>query len=346
MSISMSEYREAFTQLAHQYLAAIEDELCKSVRQTAKDELIALHNMLAYHMGWEGKGSGPEARGKRIRPLLVLLTCTAAGGDWQQALPAATAVELVHNFSLIHDDIEDNSPLRRGRPTLWKLWGIPQAINAGDAMYALAHLEILRLEETLTTIEVVRAARLMQQTCLHLTQGQFLDLSYQDQNERKLDEYWPMISGKTAALLTACTQLGALVARATPEHQEHYAEFGRFLGLAFQVQDDLLGVWGDAELTGKSAESDLVAGKNTLPVLYGIEKNGTFAKRWRQGPISSGEVIVLAHILEEEGARSYCETFSTRLTSQALEALESAQPQGIAGKALIHLANLLLNRQE
>ena len=116
-------------------LPAIEEELRQAVAFAGGPGLEELHGMLAYHMGWEGENAGPNASGKRIRPLLVLLACAAAGGDWTDALPGAAAVELVHNFSLIHDDIEDNSDLRRGRPTVWKIWGIPQAINAGDAMY-------------------------------------------------------------------------------------------------------------------------------------------------------------------------------------------------------------------
>ena len=121
------------------YLKAIEEELRHAVLRSEGPHLGHYDEMMAYHMGWEGEGSGLEARGKRIRPLLVLLCNDSAGGDWQAALPAAAAVELVHNFSLIHDDIQDESPTRRGRTTVWKKWGIAQAINTGDAMLTLAH---------------------------------------------------------------------------------------------------------------------------------------------------------------------------------------------------------------
>ena len=168
--------------------------------------------MLAYHMGWEGEGAGPAARGKRIRPLLVLLTSGAAQGDWKNALPAAAAVELIHNFSLIHDDIQDGSDQRRGRPTVWKLWGTAQAINSGDAMFALAHLTIFRLAGTTNEHTAFQAAHMLQETCLELTKGQFLDMSYETQSQLMIDDYWPMVSGKTAALLATCTELGALVA--------------------------------------------------------------------------------------------------------------------------------------
>lgn len=300
--------------------------------------------MLAYHLGWEGDGAGPEARGKRIRPLLLLLTCAAAGGDWQRALPAAAGVELVHNFSLIHDDIQDNSPYRRGRETVWKLWGIPQAINAGDAMLALAHLGIMRLEHS-TSLEVAfRAARILQLACLELTKGQHLDLAYEARRHLTLEEYWTMVTGKTAALLAACTELGALVAGVPEDCRAHSREFGLNLGLAFQAQDDLLGIWGDAALTGKSAESDLLAGKKSLPIVFALNQGGAFARRWAQGPVHADEVPALARQLEAEGARAYVQERAAVMTERALSALQKTNPQGQAGELLAALADRLLNR--
>jgi geranylgeranyl diphosphate synthase type I len=330
-------------------LSSIETELQHAVGPAGGPGLEALRHMIAYHMGWEGEGSGTTAQGKRIRPLLVLLATAAAGGAWQAALPAASAVELLHNFSLIHDDIEDNSPLRRGRPTVWRKWGISQAINTGDALYALAHLALGRLAETAAPETTLQAARLFHQTCLHLTQGQYLDLAYQSRSSLSVDDYWPMIGGKTAALLAACTGLGALVAGADEAVRQAYGEFGRLLGLAFQVQDDLLGIWGDAALTGKSTESDLVEGKKSLPVLVGLEKGGKFARRWRSGSVSPAEAPALAALLEAEGGRSYPSQAAARLTQEAMQALDriaSAHPQGEAGVALHDLAQKLLKREK
>jgi geranylgeranyl diphosphate synthase type I len=327
-------------------LLAIEDELKKSVQKTGGPGLDELRRMIAYHMGWEGEGSGAAVQGKRIRPLLVLFSATAAGGDWQAALPAAASVELLHNFSLVHDDIEDNSPLRRGRPTVWRKWGIAQAINTGDALYALSHLTLSRLAETASAGIALQAARLFHQACLHLTQGQYLDLAYQSRSNLRVEDYWPMIGGKTAALLEACTSLGALAAGAYEAELQAYGEFGRLLGLAFQVQDDLLGIWGDAFLTGKSIESDLVEGKKSLPVLYGLEKGAAFAERWQRGPVSPEEAPALAALLEDEGARLYTEQAAARLTHQAMQALEDANPQKECGDALYGLAAMLLNREK
>lgn len=300
----------------------------------------SLYDMLAYHMGWPEMA--PEVTGKRIRPVLVTLTCAAAGGDWQTAIPAAAAVELLHNFSLIHDDIEDNSDLRRGRPTLWKLHGIPLALNAGDSLFTLARMALAELN--LPAERVVRAYAIFDETCLQLTQGQHLDISYERRNILPIEAYWPVVTGKTAVLIGACAQLGALAAGADEETRQAYASFGRNLGLAFQVLDDMLGIWGDAVLTGKSAASDLVSGKKSLPVLYGLAQNGTFAERWLQGPLRIEEVPAIAEILKAEGALDYARQAAADLTSMALEALDRAKPQGEPGQALRSLAMELLQR--
>jgi geranylgeranyl diphosphate synthase, type I len=250
----------------------------------------------------------------------------------------------VHNFSLIHDDIEDNSPLRRNRPTVWKLWGVPQAINAGDAMFTLSHLTMLNLEEICSTDIALQAARILQRTCLHLTQGQFLDISYENKAKVTLESYWRMVSGKTAALLSACTEIGALLAGANEALRKAYSEFGHSLGLAFQAQDDLLGIWGDSVQTGKSTESDLVEGKKSLPVIYGLNMGGPFASRWMKGPVFPEEVSWLAAQLASEGAMDFTQDAAAHLTDQALQALMDAKPQGQAGEALFELAQKLLNR--
>lgn len=335
----------SFEQFSHRMLPAIEKELKKAVDKVRGPGFEELSAMMAYHLGWEGEGAGPEASGKRIRPLLVLLTAAAAGGNLEAALPAAAAIELIHNFSLIHDDIEDKSPLRRGRPTVWEIWGTAQAINTGDAMFSLAHLTLLDLEVTASPAIALQAARILQETCLSLTQGQHLDMAYERRGSLTEADYWPMVNGKTAALLGACTELGALAAGAATARRLAFLRFGRSLGLAFQVQDDILGIWGYTGKTGKSAESDMVAGKKSLPVLYGLGKKGLFAERWLQGPITSSEVIGLARQLEAEGARAYAQEAASRLTGEALQALLEASPEGEAGLALVELAELLLKRQ-
>jgi geranylgeranyl diphosphate synthase type I len=255
-------------------------------------------------------------------------------------------VELVHNFSLVHDDIQDNSDKRRGRPTAWIRWGAPMAINVGDALFVMSNQAIVDLKQSFPAEVVVRAAEILNNTCLELTRGQFLDMSYEERNDLTVEDYWPMIAGKTAALLSACCHIGALLGGADEAKQDAYRAFGHYLGLAFQVQDDILGIWGDEALTGKSAASDLIEGKNSLPVLAGLGANREFAKRWRQGPVHAQEVQELARLLASEGAYQAASDASQQMTDLALLSLREADPQGEAGQALFDLADMLLKRTQ
>jgi geranylgeranyl diphosphate synthase type I len=310
-----------------------------------RGEMGEYYHMLAYHMGWEGRGAGERAQGKRVRPLFVLLTTASAGGTWQTGLPAAAAVELIHNFSLLHDDIQDNSELRRGRPTVWKQWGVPMAINAGDALFAMAHLALKELNGALPAETALHAHHILPQTSIALTQGQYLDIAYETRKDLSIEDYWPMIGGKTAALLAACTELGALVAGVDAQTQETYREFGELVGLAFQVEDDRLGIWGDQALTGKSAESDLLAGKKSLPVLFGLEQNAEFANRWKAGPVTLENVGELTALLEDSGAQEYIESKAAELTQRALDTLEDTGGSGDAHNALRDLTMRMVRRE-
>jgi geranylgeranyl diphosphate synthase type I len=337
-------------------LQAIEEELQHQIARLDQPRTKQFHEMLTYHMGWTGEGAGLEATGKRIRPLLVLLsTASLYEGiknkvddvpNWLHAKPAAAAIELIHNFSLVHDDIQDNSDKRRGRNTVWVKWGASMAINVGDALFVIANQAILDLAKYYPADVVVKASIILNNSCLDLTRGQFLDMSYEERKDLGIEDYWPMIGGKTSALLSACTHIGALLGNAGEAEQEAYRQFGYHLGLAFQVQDDILGIWGDEAITGKSAASDLVEGKNSLPVLYALGKNGKFSKRWNQGPITVSEVESVATQLEEEGGRKYAEEVSEVETQKALEYLKKANPRGEAGESILKLANMLLKRKQ
>lgn len=327
-------------------LSGIEDELKRQVSRLDQPRTRPFHEMIAYHMGWTGPGAGPEAAGKRIRPLLLLLTVGASSPEAEvaSALPAAAAVELVHNFSLVHDDIEDNSPTRRGRPTVWNRWGIPMAINAGDALFVMAGEAILDLDPAYPASTVVEAASLLHRTCLDLTCGQYLDMSFEQRADLTDDDYWPMVGGKTAALLSVCCRIGATLGGADQTRKEAFAAFGHDLGIAFQVRDDILGIWGDEASIGKSAASDLVEGKNSLPILFGLGQKAAFAARWAEGPIESHEVAGLASLLRDEGAYDYAQALALRWTERAISNLERARPVGDYGHELFHLGDKLLGR--
>lgn len=304
-----------------------------------------LKDMLSYHLGWDVNINRSEVQGKRIRPLLVLLTCAACNDNhWEKALPAAAAVELLHNFSLIHDDIEDRSPFRRGRETVWKKWGEALAINAGDALFSLSFEALHNLKDTCSDDVVTQALRILNTTCVKLTGGQHLDISYENERSIVFEDYWRMIEGKTAALISASVQLGSLIGGASDQTQQHLAEFGRSLGIAFQIQDDWLGIWGDAARTGKSTESDLLTGKKSLPIVFALQNDGKFAERWLAGSIQPDEVERLARLLMEEGAQTYTEKQAEDYTHQALLSLTSANLDNQAGQALHELSLMLLKR--
>lgn len=343
------------TILQQTMLEAIEKELQGQVQRLNQTYTKEFHEMLTYHMGWTGEGAGSQATGKRIRPLITLLSTASINSNeeerkgvanWLHAVSAATSIELIHNFSLVHDDIQDNSELRRGRKTVWVKWGSPMAINAGDALFVIAYQTMLDLSKHYPAEMVMQATSILSEICLKLTQGQFLDMSYENRHDLSIEDYWHMIGGKTAALLSACTQIGALLGYANPVKVEAYRLFGYHLGLAFQVQDDVLGIWGDESVTGKSVASDLVEGKNSLPVLFGLAQNKKFAARWKQGAINQAEVSEVATILENEGAKEYAEKKSIEETDKAMKFLEQANPSGEAGEAIYQLANMLLKRNQ
>ena len=314
-------------------------------------ELFAL---LHYHLGWADAALAPvEADpGKRIRPMLCLLACEACGGEWARALPAAAAIELLHNFSLIHDDIEDRDVTRRGRPTLWSLWGEALAINAGDALFALAQLALGRLAETTgDPATTVAAGELFNRTCLALTEGQHLDIRFERRADVSSAEYLAMIERKTGALVACACELGGRIAaakRAAGAQVEAQCRglwaFGRHLGLAFQIEDDLLGIWGDPARTGKPAGADLVRRKKTLPILHGLEHSAELRALLAQEQLRERELQQAAALLEAAGSRAYAQTLAGEHHAQALEALERAGLQGPAADALRELAESLLGR--
>jgi geranylgeranyl diphosphate synthase type I len=338
-------------------------ELIPSVEEEMRDVLGGsdvnddlFFGMIHYHMGWvdEGMSSRESKSGKRIRPLLCLLACAASGGDWRQALPAAAAVEIIHNFSLVHDDIQDASPTRRGRKTVWKIWGASQAINTGDAMFALAHTALERLQSRGVVDSItLRALRMMDDTCLELTRGQFSDMSFENRADVSVEEYMAMIGRKTGALLSLSAELGALVSGSGPETVDHFAAFGSDLGLAFQIRDDILGIWGDETVIGKSAATDIVARKKSLPVLHGLSKSETLRNIYfddeygSQNSDKDDEEFIrrIVEILDAMGSREFAELHEKRYANSAIDHLEAINPKGEAGRALYQLTGNLLHRQ-
>jgi len=304
-------------------IADTEEEILRLVRD--RDPAThGLYEMLRYHLGLDGSDG---RRGKRMRPLLGLLAYSSISGDHRKALPGAAAVELGHNFSLVHDDIEDGDIERRARPTLWALHGIPQAINAGDMLFTLSRVALHRLTDLgFPDAKVLRLMRLYDDTCVALCEGQYLDIWAADNPDAMNTElYFDMIGRKTAALIAASIEAGALLATDDEDVIGRYRRFGWALGIAFQLNDDLLGIWGDAAITGKMP-SDLARHKKTLPVIYAVEHAAALDRArlleliGSRSPSKSDLASVVA-VLESSGAREFTRQQALRYRDDALSEL-------------------------
>ena len=307
-------------------IAATEDEILRVVRDRDPSTR-GVYEMARYHLGLDGSGA---PAGKRMRPLLGLLAYASITGDYERALPGAAAVELGHNFSLVHDDIEDGDRERRHRPTLWALHGIPQAINAGDTLFTLSRIALHRLTDLgFSDAKVLRLVRLYDETCLRLCEGQYLDIWTSEHDDvMSVELYFDMIGRKTAALIAASIEAGALLATDDDAVIARYRAFGWALGLAFQLNDDLLGIWGDESATGKEP-SDLARHKKTLPVIYAFEHAGASDRARLQALYATtsptaAEVTEVVDILERVGARDYTRNAARRYRDEALAELDAA----------------------
>jgi geranylgeranyl diphosphate synthase, type I len=302
-----------------------------------------LNNIFQYHLGLNdpiGK------QGKHIRPLLTLLCCAGTEKDWKIALPAAISIELIHNFSLIHDDIEDNGLIRRGKDTVWNKWGLPQALNAGDAMFTAAFSALFALKEQTSGKITLDAAKLLTDTCQRLTEGQYLDIDFEEQVNVSREDYLKMIKGKTAALISCSTRMGALTGGFSIQEQIKYEKFGEALGIAFQIYDDWLGIWGDAEFTGKSVTSDIVDQKKTLPIIIGLENSSQFSCLFNKNEISEDQAILMANQLKKDGIEELVITIYQTWTEKAFLALKNMDCNEDVRSSLNELTNKLLIRKK
>ncbi|NEA26205.1 family 2 encapsulin nanocompartment cargo protein polyprenyl transferase [Actinomadura bangladeshensis] len=281
----------------------------------------------AYHFGWRDEHGRPAEgpAGKAIRPALALLAAEAAGGTAAAALPAAVAVELTHNFSLLHDDVMDGDPTRRHRPTAWTVFGTNAAILTGDALLAAAY-EVLAEDGSPA---VAHAVRVLSRAVLDLVEGQCADLAFEDRDDVTLDECLAMAGRKTGALMGASCALGALYGGAASAEVESMRAFGQCFGLAFQLADDLLGIWGDPAATGKPVHSDLHNRKKSLPVVAALTSGTPAAAElaglyFRGAPLTPADTARAAALIESTGARDWATGHAARLLAEARDHLAGA----------------------
>jgi geranylgeranyl diphosphate synthase type I len=311
-----------------------------------------LYDMMKYHLGWLNEELKPidQYRGKRFRPTLCLLTYNALSGVYDKALPAAAAIELIHNFSLIHDDIEDMDEERRHKPTVWKLWGIPHAINVGDGMHVMANLAALRLKDrNVTSSKIVDVLEILNNTIIELCEGQYLDMEFEKRKDVTLDMYMDMISRKTAALIEASTHIGAILATNNSEIIKHFRVFGRKIGIAFQIVDDILGIWQKAEKTGKPHASDIRNRKKTLPILYAFEKaerddRARLTEIYSKENLEEQDIAEVLRILERVDAQKYSQKIADKYEKEALQELDKTNIENDVMGKLKTLTHFLVYR--
>ncbi|MFB4306511.1 family 2 encapsulin nanocompartment cargo protein polyprenyl transferase [Actinomadura sp. GTD37] len=306
----------------------------------------AARRIAAYHFGWRDELGRPAAgpAGKAIRPALALLAAQAVGGTAAAALPAAVAVELAHNFSLLHDDVMDGDPTRRHRPTAWAVFGTNAAVLAGDALLAAAYEALAEGGSP----AAAQGVRILARAVLDLVEGQSADLAFEDRTDVTLDECLAMAGRKTGALMGAACALGACYGGASADETARLRTFGERFGLAFQLADDLLGIWGDPAATGKPVHSDLHNRKKSLPVVAALTSGSPAAAElaglyFRDEPLTGGETARAAALIETAGARDWAAAHARVLLTEARTHLNGAVP---APAAELHTLARLMTQHD
>jgi geranylgeranyl diphosphate synthase type I len=320
----------------------------------ADDAAVApLYGMMRYHMGWATETFADDRvhGGKRLRPLVCLLCCAAAGGDSQVAVPAAAAIELLHNFTLVHDDIQDNSAYRRHRRTVWSLWGMAQGINVGDGMHAIANRALTRLRaHDVPPARVLDLMEAFDTTVLRICEGQYQDVDFERRWDITADDYLHMIGGKTAAIFAFAAYVGATLADAEPERTQAFDRFGTALGLGFQVRDDILGIWGDPDVTGKETADDIRRRKKSLPILMLHDRAPADERAYLESLYAGDEVppdavSTVLQLLADAGVHDACEEIVHRHHMDAMRLLAATEATGPARTALDRLVEQMAGRE-
>ena len=318
-------------------------------------DLFDLNLPLQYHLGWTDKDGNPAAsaasQGKALRPTLCMFACEALEGDLTWALSAAASIELIHNFSLIHDDIQDQDLERRHQPTVWALWGQPKALVAGDALQSVGDLSMLRGAQMGVPPEtVMRVSHILTEAYLEMVEGQCQDLGFESSTTVTTDDYLHMIAGKTGALIRTSVEIGAVLATDDPEVTKAFASFGNYLGRAFQIRDDYLGVWGDESATGKSTDNDIRRKKKSFPAVFALEHASGGAREdllriHSQEELDDSDVERVMAIMDELGAPQHADRITKESAEQATQALENVNLPAWAREEVDQLVDFLANRQ-
>ena len=309
-------------------LVRYRDIIVTTLKERLSQDFLPVYDMLRYCMGWSDKDGNPVdgAMGKSLRPSLCLFACEAVGGQIRHALPAAASLELIHNFSLIHDEIEDFDETRHHRPTLWTLWGINKALVAGNVLRIVADrsMEMMKIDEGKDAERVVKGVELLTEACLEMIEGQYMDISFEGRIDITLDQYMAMISRKTGALIRCSLQLGAAMGTENAATLETFRKTGTSLGFVFQIRDDILGIWGEEKSTGKPVGIDILRKKNSLPIVHAMDKADKKGKELLREIYSlehpgEQEVAAVLEIMEQAGTRDYAQKLAYEYEGKALK---------------------------
>ena len=334
------------------YKSRVEQELSQSVQLPDETDP---YTLIRYHLGWSDQEGVPAksaiSQGKAMRPTLCLFACEALEENPDKALPAAAALELIHNFSLIHDDIQDQDVERRHQPTVWSIWGVPKALVAGDAMQSVGDVCLLNTSRYgVPPQTVLKISNILTSSYLEMIQGQCLDLGFESSTEITSADYLQMIAFKTGALIRSGMEIGALLATRDSAVFHAFSRFGNCVGRAFQIRDDYLGIWGDTSLTGKSAGNDIRRRKKSFPIVYAFERasgknRDDLLRIYAQEQIDDADVDRVLAILDNLGAREESESLTEASAEEALEAIAPVSLPSWARVEAEGLVDFLARRQ-
>ena len=344
---------------AEQQVTALQQRFTHDIQATLREAIAGseseLSPLLRYHLGWETKDGQPstEGGGKALRPLLCLAACDLAGGDWRKALPAAAALELVHNFSLVHDDIQDRDATRHGRETLWAIHGEPKAVSAGNAMRVIADKTLMSLAGGGLAPEVaIDVAAELTERYLEMIEGQYMDMSFETSDDVTVDQYLDMVGRKTGALIESAMYIGALVATGNIDAARAFGACGRRLGLAFQIRDDYLAVWGDPDATGKAVGADIRRKKKSMPVVHLFQRSSGEDRDWLVeayaggGEVAGQDVERILELLDQVGTPDYVQAAASAHAAEAVEAIHATGLGGEAERTMKAMAEFFVTREK
>jgi geranylgeranyl diphosphate synthase type I len=324
------------------------DAIEREVSRALPDSDSTIDEMLRFALGWTDEGV--PTLGKSLRPTLCLLTCESLGGDIETALPVAVAIELTHCFSLIHDDIEDGDEMRHHRASVWHAYGRRPAVLAGAALWTVAYQTLNRAyERGLSAERTLTAREVLNDACREMIEGQHQDLTYELRTDVTLPEYLEMVERKSAALLGASVQLGAIVAGADDEEAARFATFGREIGLAFQIRDDILGIWGEGSATGKPVGADIARKKKTLPIVHALQQvvgpdRDLLRTVYARPEVDDEDIFRVLDVLQRWNCRYFAQGLAEDYRARAMNALARTSIPPEARRGFDELNTFILER--